>query len=570
MKLHSFLKYLAFIELIFFDLHAYSQQESENTMFKLAKEFSPTTLSQEQQRAEFEWFKNASKPFKGKKIIVVSELIDTHAYESNVIAKLFSELTGIEVTHEITGEDDVVKKIEAQVRTGIHLYDAYISDSDLIGWHYRSGKIHNLTDFMVTNGKSVTLPTLDIDDFVGKSFTTAPDGKLYQLPDQQFANLYWYRKDWFDRLDFQAKFKNIYGYKLDVPKNWSAYEDIAEFFTVHVENIDGKKVYGHMDYGKKNPSLGWRFSDAWFSMAGAGDKGLPGGKPIDDWGIRVEGCNPVGASVERGGDMNGAAAAYSINKFIEWLNKYAPPEAKQMDFNTSGTVAGNGHIAQQIFWYTAFTAALSKPGLPVTNADGTPRWRVAPSPRGAYWKAGMKLGYQDVGSWTLVKGTPTENLKAAWLYAQFTVSKSVSLKKTLIGLTPIRESDINSKAMTEAAPKLGGLIEFYRSPARKLWTPTYTNVPDYPHMAPLWWKNIGAAVRGETTVQNALDIMASQTDEVMANLQAKGMTKCPPILNPKKPLSFWYAKKTAPFPKLSNEKPKGETQSYENSIEGSW
>ena len=41
------------------------------------------------------------------------------------------------------------------------------------------------------------MPTLDMDDFMGKSFTTAPDGKLYQLPDQQFANLYWFRDDWF-------------------------------------------------------------------------------------------------------------------------------------------------------------------------------------------------------------------------------------------------------------------------------------------------------------------------------------------------------------------------------------
>jgi len=31
----------------------------------------------------------------------------------------------------------------------------------------------------------------------------------------------------------------------------------------------------HMDYGKKDPSLGWRFTDAWLSMAGNGDKGLP-------------------------------------------------------------------------------------------------------------------------------------------------------------------------------------------------------------------------------------------------------------------------------------------------------
>jgi hypothetical protein len=30
-----------------------------------------------------------------------------------------------------------------------------------------------------------------------------------------------------------------------------------------------------MDYGKKDPSHGWRFTDAWLSMAGNGDKGLP-------------------------------------------------------------------------------------------------------------------------------------------------------------------------------------------------------------------------------------------------------------------------------------------------------
>ena len=77
-----------------------------------------------------------------------------------------------------------------------------------------------------------------------------------------------------------------------------------------------------------------------------------------------------------------------------------------MDFLEAGAVPGQGHIAQQIFWYSAFTAALSKPDLPVMNKDGTPKWRMAPSPHGAYWKEGMKLGYQDVGCWTLLKYAP--------------------------------------------------------------------------------------------------------------------------------------------------------------------
>ena len=52
----------------------------------------------------------------------------------------------------------------------------------------------------------------------------------------------------------------------------------------------------------------------------------------------------------------------------------------------------------------------------------------------------MKLGYQDAGSATLLKSTPPDRRKAAWLYLQFIISKSVSLKKSHVGLTFIRES----------------------------------------------------------------------------------------------------------------------------------
>jgi hypothetical protein len=48
--------------------------------------------------------------------------------------------------------------------------------------------------------------------------------------------------------------------------------------------------------------------------------------------------------------------------------------------------------------------------------------------------------------------------------------------------------------MSEAAPRLGGLVEFYRSPAREAWTPTGVNVPDYPRLALLWWTRIADAV----------------------------------------------------------------------------
>jgi glycerol transport system substrate-binding protein len=546
-----------------------AQAAREAAIQKAITELQPTTLSKEQQTAELRWFMEAAKPFAGMTIKVVSETIATHEYESKTLAKLFSEITGITVIHDLIQEGDVIEKLQTQMQSDTSLYDMYVNDTDLIGTHYRYGQAVPLSDFMAGEGKSVTSPTLDIDDFIGLSFGTAPDKKVYQLPDQQFANLYWFRYDWFSRDDLKKKFKDKYGYELGVPVNWSAYEDIAEFFTNDVKEIDGERVYGHMDYGKKDPSLGWRFTDAWLSMAGVGSPGIPNGLPIDEWGIRVENCQPVGASVSRGGDTNSPAAVYALTKYIEWLKKYAPPEAAGMTFSEAGPVPGQGKIAQQIFWYTAFTAPLTKPGLPVVNADGTPKWRMAPSPHGPYWEEGMKLGYQDAGAWTMLKSTELRRRQAAWLYAQFTVSKSVSLKKFFVGLTPIRKSDIDSEAVTKEAAKFGGLVEFYRSPARKLWTPTGTNVPDYPKLSQLWWKNISPAITGEQTPQAAMDKLATDMDDMMARLERAGMKNCAPKLNPEKDPKVWLDEPGAPKPKLADEKPKGQTVPYDELIK-SW
>ena len=538
-------------------------------------EFQPSVLSKEEQMKEMEWFAKAAAPFKGMEINVLSETIPTHEYESKTLTKAFEEITGIKVNHQLLGEGEVVQAVQTQMQTKRNLYDAYINDSDLIGTHSRLQLAVNLSDWMAGEGKDVTNPNLDVDDFIGKSFTTGPDGKLYQLPDQQFANLYWFRKDWFDRPDLKKRFKEKYGYDLGVPVNWSAYEDIAKFFSEDVKEIDGVRIYGHMDYGKRAPDLGWRMTDAWLSMAGAGSKGLPNGVPIDEWGIRMEegSCNPAGAAVTRGGGTNGPAAVYAIRKWDEWLRKYAPPGAADYDFYQSLPALSQGNVAQQIFWYTAFTASMVAPkseGNNTVDDSGKPLWRMAPSPHGPYWVKGQKLGYQDAGSWTLFESTPVDRRKAAWLYAQFVVSKTLDVKKSHVGLTFIRDSSINHASFTERAPKLGGLVEFYRSPDRVLWSPTGIIVPDYPKMAQLWWQNIGDVNSGAVTPQQAMDRLANEMDQVMARMQradekAKVYGGCGPRLNDEKPAAEWLGKGGAKA-KLANEKPKGETVVYEELI----
>jgi glycerol transport system substrate-binding protein len=537
-------------------------------------EFQPSTLSKEDQMKEMKWFIDAAKPFAGMEINALSEGIPTHTYESTVLTKAFEEITGIKVNHQILGEGEVVQAVQTQMQTNRNLYDIYVNDSDLIGTHSRLQLAVNLTDFMAGEGKDVTNPGLDLADFMGIKFTTGPDGKLYQLPDQQFANLYWFRKDWFDKPELKEKFKARFGYELGVPVNWSAYEDIAQFFKEDVKQIDGVDIYGHMDYGKRAPDLGWRMTDAWLSMAGTGSAGEPNGVPIDEWGIRMDkgSCNPSGASVSRGGETNGPASVYAIAKWDEWLRAYAPPGAADYDFYQSLPALSQGNVAQQIFWYTAFTADMVKSkadGNNTVDDSGTPLWRMAPSPHGPYWKEGQKVGYQDVGSWTILKSTPADRAKAAWLYAQFAVSKTVDVKKSQVGLTFIRDSTVRHQSFTDRAPKLGGLVEFYRSPDRVRWSPTGINVPDYPKLAQIWWQQIGDVNSGAFTPQQAMDRLAEEMDITMSRMQAadeanKTYGGCGPRLNEAK--DDWLGKADGPKAKLENEKEPGQTVAYDELI----
>jgi glycerol transport system substrate-binding protein len=241
-----------------------------------------------------------------------------------------------------------------------------------------------------------------------------------------------------------------------------------------------------------------------------------------------------------------------------------------MTFSEAGPVPGQGAIAQQMFMYTTFVASLVDPDLPVMNEDGTPKWRLAPSPHGAYWEEGMKVGYQDVGSWTLMKSTPVDRAQAAWLYAQFVTSKTVDVKKAHEGLTFIRESSIEHESFTERAPKLGGLVEFYRSPARVRWSPTGTNVPDYPKLAQLWWQNIGDAMSGAKSSKEALDSLCSDMEQVLSRLERAGIQgEIGPELNEERDPEYWLSQPGAPKAALENEREEPITVSYDELVK-SW
>jgi len=235
-----------------------------------------------------------------------------------------------------------------------------------------------------------------------------------------------------------------------------------------------------------------------------------------------------------------------------------------MTWSEAGPVPSRGKVAQRIFQYITWLSDeyFTDPKSKVTDDTGKPLWRVAPTPHGKYWEEGMKIGYQDAGSWTILKDSVKEkHRKAAWLWAQFCISKTVCLKKFLVGKTPIRKSTIFSEYLAKREGDFGGIITFYKSPVEKLWTDSGPNVPHYPELAQLWWKNIAPAISGTISPTLAMNNIAYAMDAKMSKMQ---LPLYAPKLNPVKSQDFWLKQPGSPKQEVPDQKP--ETISYKDLV----
>jgi glycerol transport system substrate-binding protein len=107
------------------------------------------------------------------------------------------------------------------------------------------------------------------------------------------------------------------------------------------------------------------------------------------------------------------------------------------------------------------------------------------------------------------------------------------------------------------------------------WTPTGTNVPDYPKLAQLWWQNIGDASSGAKTPQEAMDSLCADQEKVMARIEKSGVQgDIGPKMAEEHDLAYWNADAVkagnlAPQLKLEQEKDKPITINYDELVK-SW
>ncbi len=149
-----------------------------------------------------EWFVNAAKPSPAWRSTSSPRPSPPMNTRPARWPRAFSEITGIKLKHDLIQEGDVVEKLQTQMQSGRNVYDGWINDSDLIGTHFRYKQTTNLTDWMAGRGQGRHQSAARCRRLHRQVLRhRARTSKLYQLPDQQFANLYWFRYDWFTRPD---------------------------------------------------------------------------------------------------------------------------------------------------------------------------------------------------------------------------------------------------------------------------------------------------------------------------------------------------------------------------------
>lgn len=126
-------------------------------------------------------------------------------------------------------------------------------------WRTGGGAYDIVMHFPRFNGELATGYLLPLDDLIEKYnaqelFDGIVDsyrilysewgGKIYTVPVDGDVAMMYYRRDAFENPEYQAMFKEKYGYDLAVPRTWEQTIDIAEFFTGWEWGDTGKPGYG--------------------------------------------------------------------------------------------------------------------------------------------------------------------------------------------------------------------------------------------------------------------------------------------------------------------------------------
>jgi multiple sugar transport system substrate-binding protein len=329
---------------------------------------------------------------------------------------------------------------------------AYVNASDTADYASRGAAV-DLTDYI--SRSDVVKPDDYVDAF--KTFVTYKD-KMWGLPQGGETTGLFYRTDLFKEAGIDAP-----------PKTWEEFQADAEALT-----DTAKDQYGYELFASESAYYWY----PWLYQAG-------GDLLSEDGEILFT------------SDAAKKAADFYVN-----LAKYSPP-----DYLNSNSYDGRVAFAEgQVGMYMAgawFAGTLSDE---FPDIDG--KWATAPLPEGP---AGCKT---TIAGDALVMMDQTKNPDAAWLWMEYLSSpKQLALAtyKTEGTLLPPLTSLLEGPEITQEKPVLKGFIDLMDCGVAS----TVSN-PKFPRVETILNEELGKAIYGDQTAEEALDNTAQQAEAILS------------------------------------------------------
>ncbi len=385
----------------------------------------------------------------------------------------YEDATGIKVTVVQEPWGSYYDRVLAEWAARGDSYDMILGDSQWLGQAVTEGHYIEITDFMVTEGlvETVTPATLQ---YYGEY--PAGEARYYAYPTEGDANGFAYRMDLFEDTDEMAAFEAAYGYPLAVPETWAQLRDIAEFFYRPDDGLYGIGIYTQIDYD----AITMGFENVLFSY----------GANFADGDFNVYDV------------INSPEAVAALELYAE-LYSFAPPGTNNAFFAEMNDVFITGQAAM-IMNYFAFFPALDNPDVNPYR-DVTGYFAMPAGPNGDRFAA---LGGQGISVNSYIN---EERQQASLDFIRWFAQPDIQARWAELGGYTANIEVLNSEAFLNQTPYNPAFAE------TMTFVKDFWNIPEFGALLEATQRNIHAyVVGGEGTAQEALDNLALESDEILA------------------------------------------------------
>lgn len=283
------------------------------------------------------------------------------------LSKDFEAQSGHKMTFEFVPWTNFADRMLNELNSGGKLCDLMIGDSQWIGAGAESGHYVKLNDFFDAN-------SISMDAFIPATVTGYsewPKGtpNYWSLPAFGDVVGWTYRKDWFERPEILAAFKEKTGRDLTPPATYAELKEVAEFF--QGRDIDGKTVYGASIYTER------------------GSEGITMGAMNTLYGFGFKYENPE-KPYDMEGFVNSEGAVAGLEFYKALYDCCTPPGASNSYMGEGIDAYKSGQVAMQMNF------AFTWPGFEVDPNVGGGKTGYLVNPAGPNGEKFAQLGGQGI------------------------------------------------------------------------------------------------------------------------------------------------------------------------------